>query len=179
VPSGAAVRRYAQAVFEIADEQGTLDRWERDLKALADAFGDPFVAAFFDNPQIPASEKRATADRLLGPAGQHLTRNLAGLLIERGRFNMMPRLYAAYHDLMLEREGIAVGEVTTAVPLNDDELAMVRRRLGAIVGKDVEVRAVVDPRIIGGIVARVGDQLIDGSVLNQLRRLREQLVAGR
>ena len=177
MPSGAAVRRYAQAVFEMADEQGTLDRWERDLQVLADAFGEPAVAAYFDNPQVPASQKVETANQLLGPQAQPLARNLVGLLIARGRIRSLPQIYADFHDRMLERQGIAVGEVTTAVPLGPEELALVRRRLGAVVGKDVEIRAVVDPDIIGGIVARVGDQLIDGSVIGQLRKLRERLAA--
>jgi F-type H+-transporting ATPase subunit delta len=177
VPSGAAVRRYAQAVFEMADEQGTLDRWERDLKALAEAFNDPAVAVYFDSPQVPASQKLETANKLLGAGAQPLARNLVGLLIERGRIRLLPQIYTAFHDRMLERQGIAVGEVTTAVPLGPEELELVRQRLGAVIGKDVEVRAVVDPDIIGGIVARVGDQLIDGSVIGQLRKLRERLVA--
>ena len=80
---------------------------------------------------------------------------------------------------MLERRGIAVAYVTTAVPLNEEEQAAVQRRLGALIGKQIELRAEVDPNIIGGIVARVGDQLIDGSVLNQLRRLRERLITER
>lgn len=179
MPSGAAIRRYAQAVFEMADQQGTLDAWERDLGALASAFEDPQVAAFFDSPQITASQKRAAADEILGPGGQALARNLVGLLIERRRIGALPQLYTAFHDQMLERQGVAVGEVTTAVPLGPEELALVRQRLGAMLGKDVEVRAVVDPEIIGGIVARVGDQLIDGSVIGQLRKLRERLVAQR
>lgn len=179
MPSGAAIRRYAQAVFEMADQQGTLDAWERDLGALASAFEDPQVAAFFDSPQITASQKRAAADEILGPGGQALARNLVGLLIERRRIGALPQLYTAFHDQMLERQGVAVGEVTTAVPLGPEELALVRQRLGAMLGKDVEVRAVVDPDIIGGIVARVGDQLIDGSVIGQLRKLRERLVAQR
>jgi F-type H+-transporting ATPase subunit delta len=179
VPSGTAARRYAQAVFEIADEQGTLDRWERDLSVLADAFGDPMVAAFFDNPQVPNARKRDIVAQLLGPEGQQLTRNFAGLLIERGRFGAIRQVYNAYHDQVLARQGIAVGDVTTAVPLNDAELAVVRDRLSTIVGKHVEVRATVDPSIIGGIIARVDDQLIDGSVTNQLRKLRERLVARR
>jgi F-type H+-transporting ATPase subunit delta len=179
VPSGAAIRRYAQAVFEMADQQGTLDAWERDLSALASAFENPQVAAFFQSPQITTSQKRAAADEIIGPAGQPLSRNLIGLLIERGRIGALPQLYATFHDRMLERQGIAVGEVTTAVPLGPEELALVRQRLGALLGKEIEVRTVVDPNIIGGIVARVGDQLIDGSVIGQLRKLRERLVAQR
>jgi F-type H+-transporting ATPase subunit delta len=179
VPSGAAIRRYAQAVFEMADQQGSLDAWERDLSALANAFENPQIAAFFASPQITASQKRAAADEIIGPAGQPLARNLIGLLIERRRIGALPQLYAAFHDRMLERQGIAVGEVTTAVPLGPQELALVRQRLGSLLGKEIEIRTVVDPNIIGGIVARVGDQLIDGSVIGQLRKLRERLVAQR
>lgn len=179
MPSGGAIRRYAQAVFEMADQQGTLDQWERDLRALDDAFRNPQVAAFFDSPQITASQKRATADQILGPEAQQLTRNLIGLLIERGRIGALPQLYVSFHDRMLERQGIAVGEVTTAVPLGPEEMAVVGQRLKAMLGKEIEIRAVVDPDIIGGIVARVGDELIDGSVIGQLRKLRERLVAQR
>ncbi len=177
MPSGAAVRRYAQAVFEMADEQGTLDQWERDLGALAGAFDDPAVASYFESPQIPAGQKRDTANQLLGAGALPVSRNLVALLIERGRIRYLPQIYQNFHDRMLERQGIAVGEVTTAVPLGPEELALVRQRLGAVVGKEIEIRASVDPQIIGGIVARVGDQLIDGSVIGQLRKLRERLTA--
>lgn len=176
MPSGAAVRRYAQAVFEMADEQGTLDRWEADLGRLAQAFAEPTVAAYFDSPQVPAHDKVTAANELLGPEAQPLARNLVALLIERGRIRILPRIYQDFHDRRLERQGIAVGEVTTAVPLSQEELALVRQRLGVLVGKDVELRSHVDPAIIGGIVARVGDQLIDGSVIGQLQKLRERLV---
>ena len=161
----------------MADEQGTLDRWERDLSALAGAFAEPAVANYFESPQVPTSQKRETANQLLGAEAQPLARNLVGLLIERGRIRYLPQIYQAFHDRMLDRQGIAVGEVTTAVPLGPEELALVRQRLGAVVGKDIEIRASVDPTIIGGIVARVGDQLIDGSVIGQLRKLRERLVS--
>ena len=179
MPSGVAARRYAQAVFAMADRAGTLDRWERDLPSLADAFGDPLLATVVASPRTPEAEKRSTSQRLLGTDAEPLVLNMASLLIERGRLGMLPALYAAFRELMLERRGIAVAYVTTAVPLNEEEQAAVQRRLGALVGKQIELRAEVDPNIIGGIVARVGDQLIDGSVINQLRRLRERLITER
>ena len=177
MPSGAAVRRYAQAVFELADEQGTLDRWERDLRSLAEAFQDPMVVTYFDSPQVSAGQKIATADQIIGPEAQLLMRNLVGLLIERRRIRDVPQVYNLFHDRLLERQGIAVGEVTTAVPLSPEETELVRQRLGQVVGKRVEIRTTVDPEIIGGIVARIGDELIDGSVIGQLRKLRARLVA--
>lgn len=178
--SGTAARRYAQAVFEMADGAGALDRWERDLDRLANALSDPDLATFFESPQIPAADKRETVRRLLGEQGQPLALNLAGLLIERGRFGMVPRLYAEFHSLLLARRGVAVAEVTTAVPLTDIELNVVRGRLLAITGdRDIELRPRVDESIIGGIIVRIGDQLIDGSVTSRLRRLRDQLAARR
>lgn len=179
MPSGTAARRYAQAVFEMADEQGTLDRWERDLRILAGAFNDESVANFLASPQIPNQEKRRTVQSLLGAEGQPLTLNLVGLLIERGRFGQLPQIYRVFHDMLLERRGIAVGDLTTAVPLGPEELALVRTRLFELLGKEVELRTTVDPSIIGGIIVRVGDQLIDGSVTSQLLKLRERLAARR
>lgn len=179
MPSGVAARRYAQAVFEMADQAGTLDRWERDLRRLADAFGDPAVAAFFASPKAPSEQKHTLARNLLGPEAEPLVLNLAGLLIERGRVALLPQLYAAFEELLLARRGIALGDVTTAIPLNDEERAAVRQRLKALLGKEVQVRAHVDPEIIGGIIVRVGDQLIDGSVISRLRALRERLVTAR
>src|SRR3712207_1753519 len=161
----------------MADQQGSLDAWERDLRALAEAFADPQVAAFFGSPQIASSQKRGAAAQTLGPQPRQLTRTLMGLLIERAGTGAPRQLYPAFHDRLLERQGIVIGEVTTAVPLGPEELALVRQRLAALLGKEVEIRTVVDPEIIGGIVARVGDQLIDGSVIGQLRKLRERLVA--
>lgn len=177
MPSGVAVRRYAQAVFEMADEQGTLDRWERDLRSLAGAFNDPMFATYFDSPQVSAEQKLTTAEQILGPEAQPLMRNFVGLLIEHQRIRLLPQIYHVFHDRLLERQGIAVGEVTTAVPLGPEELELVRQRLGEVVGKQIEIRTTVDPEIIGGIVARIGDELIDGSVIGQLRKLRARLVA--
>jgi F-type H+-transporting ATPase subunit delta len=78
-----------------------------------------------------------------------------------------------------EHRGVAVAEVTTAVPLDAAEADDVSRRLGALIGKRIELRTQVDPSIIGGIIARVGDYLIDGSVTGQLSRLRSRLSEGR
>lgn len=175
--SGVAARRYAQAVFELGDAAGTLERWERDLSRVVEALDDPGIAAFFASPKSPAARKREIVAQILGPGGEPLVANLVGLLIERGRLAMLPLLYADFHELLLARQGIAVGDITTAIPLGPEELAAVRSRLKVLVGKEVELRPHVDPEIIGGIVVRIGDSLIDGSVTSQLRRLRARLVS--
>ena len=174
--ASAAAKRYAQAVLGLAKERGTLDAWQRDLKLLNDAMADPTVAAFLASPNVSEANKVQLVDYILAQA-QPEARNLAHLLIERQRIGVVPDLYRIYIEAVLAERGIAVAEVTTAEPLTIEEQQAVRAQLARIVGKEVELQMRTDPSIIGGIVARVGDQLIDGSVVNQLRRLRARLAA--
>src|SRR5690606_26845445 len=105
-------------------------------------------------------------------------RNLVRLLIHRQRFDQIPNILEALEEMVLNARGIAIADVTTAVPLTDQERQAVSARLANIVGSQIEMREHVDQAIIGGIVARVGDQLIDGSVRTQLRDLRAALSRG-
>jgi F-type H+-transporting ATPase subunit delta len=173
--SGAA-KRYAQAVFSLAKERGTLDRWSEDLAILNQVMADQAAETYVKNPNVSATDKQALLDKVLAN-GQPEARNLAQLLIQRQRLNIIPDLVRIYNDAVLAERGIAVAEVTTAEPLGPNEQEIVRAKLNQLIGKEIELRLHTDPSIIGGIVARVGDQLIDGSVINQLRRLRARLMA--
>jgi F-type H+-transporting ATPase subunit delta len=99
------------------------------------------------------------------------------MLLERRRLSSVPEIFEQYQALVLKEKGIVIADVTTAVPLDAAGEAMIGKQLSELVGKDVEVRTQVDPAIIGGMVARIGDNLIDGSVSNQLRRLHERLTS--
>lgn len=173
--SGAA-KRYAQAVIDLAKEQGTLDAWHDDLARLDDVMRDPAAASYFANPGVATAEKRAGLDQIMAQARPE-TGNLIRLLLERGRLEIVPDLVRLFEEGMRAERGIAVAEVTTAEPLAEDEQAMVRERLGRMLDKQIELRLTVDPEIIGGLVARVGDMLIDGSVISRLRQLRARLAA--
>jgi F-type H+-transporting ATPase subunit delta len=173
--SGAA-KRYAQAAFELAKAQGTLDVWERDLGRLLAAMQNPTVHEFFDNPAIPDDAKRQAIGTLLPADADTYVRNLALLMLERGRLELLPAAVETFHDLVLEDRGIAIANITTAIELQPDELQQVVAQLGQIVGKEISPRTFVDPSIIGGVLVHVGDTLIDGSVRTQLVRLREQMV---
>jgi F-type H+-transporting ATPase subunit delta len=175
VASGAA-KRYAQAVLELAKERGTLDAWHADLARLNELMSAPQAAGFFANPNVPDERKNEVLRQVLAGA-QPEVHNFVRLLAERGRLQDVPQIFALYEDGLRAERGIVVAEVTTAEPLGPIEQELVRERLANLVGRQVEIRSRVDPEIIGGIVARVGDQLIDGSVINQLRRLRARLAA--
>ena len=168
-------KRYAQAVFDIATEEQAHEQWLGDLSTLASAASDPLGGEFFSAPNIPQASKRQMLDTLLPGEIRQEVRNLGYMLIERRRFEILPDMLEVYRDLMLDAQGIAIAEVTTAVELTAEEREQVKSQLKSIVGKDIELRTHVDPAMIGGLVARIGDQLIDASVTTQLRHLRSSL----
>lgn len=168
-------KRYAQAVFELASDADTRDQWLDDLTTLANVAEDPVAGDFIASPNVSATRKREVLDQLLPGDGKQHVRNLAYMLIDRNRFEITPAMLEVYRDLLLESQGIAIADVTTAVELTASEQQQVRDQLGKIVGRTIELRLRVDPAIIGGLVARIGDQLIDGSVLTQLRNMRAAL----
>lgn len=172
-----AAKRYAQAAFDIARDHGTLDAWEKDLQHLRGVLSDPMVAGFFESPAVSEEAKRKALGSILPDDAQQHVRNLALLLLDRGRIGQLDQVVQVFEELLLEERGIAIADVTTAVELTPEEAAEVRAQLSRIIGKQVEIRPRVDPAIIGGVVVRVGDTLIDGSVQTQLNQLRERLAS--
>ena len=170
--SRGVAKRYAQAVFSLASEDNSHDQWLAALTRLANAAEDPTTGGFFVSPNVSVDQKRTALQSLLPGAEYTNARNLAYMLVERHRFDSVPLMLEVYRDLVLESRGIAIADVTTAVEMTPAERAKVSEGLKKIVGRDIELRASVDPDIIGGMVARVGDRLVDGSVVSQLNRLR-------
>lgn len=168
-------KRYAQAVFDLARESNSVDAWLAQLTRLAGIANDDVAGAFFTSPSVDTADKHAAITTFLPGAENQEARNLALLLIQRRRFDILPDILEVFEGLVLESQGIAVADVTTAVQLSDAEQAEVAQRLSSMIGQRVQVRTKVDPSIIGGIVARVGDRLIDGSVESQLRSLRARV----
>ena len=171
-----ATKRYVQAIVEIARETQSFDAWERDLQRLGAMASDQQTAAFLQNPSVQIAEKKKAVDVILKNA-QPEARTLAYLLIDRQRTGIIPDLVDAFNEAVLAEKGIVMADVTTAEPLDDKMQAAVRERIGQLVGKKVELRMHTDPEIIGGLIARIGDEVIDGSVQARLRRLRTRLKA--
>jgi F-type H+-transporting ATPase subunit delta len=176
-PSTAA-RRYAEAAFELADRDGSHDRWDEDLRLAGEIVADERVAHILDNPAVPLARRekvlRDLFDKRLTPVALNLTR----LLVQRGRIEILPAVAAEYGRLHDAAQGIVAATVTSAAPLHADETAAIKARVEAMTGKSVRLVAAVDPDLIGGLTVRVGDRLIDASVRGRLERLRDQLVAG-
>jgi F-type H+-transporting ATPase subunit delta len=170
-----AAKRYGQAAFDVAKEHDLVDQWETDFTMISEILGDPGMMEYFQSPAVPRQSKQATLTQMLPNENQVLLRNLLLLLLERRRFHQVHDVAEVFLQLVLEERGIAVARVTTAVELTADEQSLVRNRLSAILGKNVEILTHVNPEIIGGIVAQIGDDLFDGSVRTQLVALRRRL----
>jgi F-type H+-transporting ATPase subunit delta len=176
--ASSAAKRYAQAVFSLAKEKDTLDAWQSDLALLDNIVQDHQIVTYLTNPTITSDKKVNAIESSLNSNVQPETRNLVKMLIERDRAALIPEIREIFDDEVRAERGVAVATVTTADPLSDAERDLVRSKLESLTGKNVELSLKVDPEIIGGIVIRIGDQVIDGSVRNKLERLRARLVAG-
>lgn len=170
----AHARRYAQAVFEIAQEQKGLERWQSDLEKIAAVAGDAELLAVLESPKLRFEDKaRLLSEGLQGM--DPLALNLVYLLITRGRLDIIADIADEYQRLLDSYHGIERAEVTTAIPLGDEAKQKLTGYLSAIVDKRVSLRAETDPGIIGGITVRIGGKLLDGSTRSKLVALKREL----
>ncbi len=171
-----AARRYGEAAFQIARDGGTEERWSEGLSLMAAVFSDSEIAALMQEARISTTDKIGLAEKALAGVDP-LVLNLARLLVHRGRTALASQIAEAFQELADAERGIAHALVTTVVPLSGDETKAVAEKLSEISDQQVVVETEVDERIIGGLVARIGDKLIDGSTRSRLlalkRRLRE------
>ncbi len=173
-----AAKRYAEAAYLIATQDGKLDAWSDGLAAMAGLFGDEQASLLFQSTRVSAAEKIKIADTALAGADP-LVLNLARLLLRRGRTALGPQIAEAFQGLVDAAKGISHALVTSAVPIAGDDLKAVEQRLREITGGAVVLETRVDESILGGLVVRIGDRLIDGSTINKLRALKRQLAGAR
>jgi F-type H+-transporting ATPase subunit delta len=173
-----AARRYAEAAFEIALRDESLDQWLRDLELAAQLVGDERVSRIVDDPSLPPESRTRLLDKLFTGRVSRPAANLVGVLGRRSRLELLSAIALEYRRLVHRHRGIVEAVVTSAAPLSPQESAAVRERVVAMTGAQVELEETVDPDLIGGLTVRVGDHLLDASVRGRLERLRDQLVAG-
>ncbi len=173
-----AARRYAEAAFELAQRDDTVEAWRAELDAAAAIAADERIVHMLANPAVAFETRLDIAGSTFGRVVGQPVLNLIGLLIRRGRIDQLPRVAAEFNRLDNARQGITPATATSAAPLTPDEVRAVTARMEQFTGGRVELDLQVDPSLLGGLVVRVGDRLIDGSVRGRLERLRNQLVSG-
>ena len=165
-------RRYAEAAFEIAERDDSMEAWMAALAIAEERLVDPEVTRLLSNPSVPATSRVEVLERILGDDVTGAQRNLFSLMVRRGRFEQLPAVIREFRRLYRLREGIVLATVTSAAALDVAEIQALQTRLEATTGKRIELSQEVDPELLGGVQVRVGDQLIDGSVAGRLERLR-------
>ncbi|MGH2478287.1 MAG: ATP synthase F1 subunit delta [Ktedonobacteraceae bacterium] len=175
---GAIARRYAEAMFGLALKQNTLDRTLEDVQGLARLFSKHTLAYLLREPKVPAQRKETVLREALSARVLPTSLNLALLIVQRGLVDLMPNIAKELERMALDHKNQAVAEVTTAAPMDDKQQILVKQALEQRTGKTILLQTKVNPEILGGVVARVGDQVIDCSVQQRLQALKRQLLNG-
>jgi F-type H+-transporting ATPase subunit delta len=173
----AVVRRYAQALFDSARKQGVVDQVEDELKTVDQTLrAVPRLARVLRAPTIPRAQKKELLQKAFGARVGQLTSRFLALAVERRRETILGEIYGEYQRLANEARNILPVQVTAAVPLTDPERAALATALSNRTGKNVTLEVDVDPEIMGGLMLRMGDTVIDGSVRSRLKQLRSRLL---
>ena len=167
---------YARGLFEIARAEGTLDEVEDELFRFARSYesSDALRGALTDE-LIPAERRQAIVEDLLGGKATSTTTQLVSLVVGSGRGRELPAIIDRLVARASSSKDLEVAEVRSAVPLTDDQKTRLAAALANATGKQVNLKAIVDPSVLGGIVATVGDTVIDGSVRTRIDQLKSRL----
>ena len=173
-----SARRYAQALFLIAEENSDQDQWLADLEVLASSSRNPDFIAFIDSPKIENVKKIEVLKEAFSKSISDLALNLVSLLATRNYVASLSSIADAFQELVDSEKGVERAEIVSAVKLTDGQEKGVVDKLTQMVGKELSVTTYVDESILGGYLARVGDRLLDGSVKTQLEDMRRELLRG-
>lgn len=171
-------RRYAKALFELATEAGTLDLVVTELARFAAAFeSNPDLDRALSNPLVAIDAKRAILNDLATALNvSQVTKHTVLLLGDRRRAHVLPAIARSLAELADKKKGIVRAEVTSAVNLPDSYYERLKGQLERVTGKKITIDRRIDPTILGGVVARIGDRIFDGSLQSRLSEVRQHLL---
>ncbi len=164
-------RPYAQAAFSLASETNALPVWAEMLKLASAVVADPKVHEALDNPKLSAGDKVALFLSICGDKLNAEGRSFVRVLVESGRIGLLPEIRQIFDTLKDDADGVARAQISSAFPVTDSELAVLKAALEKRFGKRIETSVVVDPELIGGATIVVGDTVIDGSVRGELQAM--------
>jgi F-type H+-transporting ATPase subunit delta len=175
--TGSLARRYARAILEIGTANGNLDKLGADLRSLAKAMRESTeLVTALTNPAIRRADRRRVIDGLLQAIGaEPLSKNLVYLLLDGERLSSVEAISREVDAMIEARSGRMSAELTSARPLDAGQLSQIITALEKLSGKKVAVTRREDPDLLGGVVAKLGDTVYDGSLRTQLRTLRDEL----
>ena len=176
--NAATLESYAQALLELADSRGVIDQTAEDVAGIAQVIqGDATFAQYLADPSVGHAERDALIDRVFAGRTSELLVAYLKLVNTKDRLGEFPGIAKAFKDLLDKRAGNITVDVTVAQALEPDALENVRQQLSGKLNKNVSVNQKVDDSIIGGVILKIGDSLIDGSVKAQLQAMKKRLMA--
>lgn len=175
--SRSSARRYAEAAFQLGERDDDADAWREALTAASEILSGGDVSRVLADPAIPLEDRMQVVERIMGGRIGERPLNLIRLLLRRGRVDLLPAVAREFRRLHDRRSGITQALVISAAALDEEEMTALRERLAQMTGARMEMTFQIDPSILGGVVVRLGDRLIDGSVRGRLERLRDKLAA--
>ena len=179
--SSASAVRYARALFDVALKESDPSRVEQELSTItALVKGHPELQNVLESPGVPPMAKKAVVEALIA-RGQFIPSvgKLLVMLAERDRLTLLDGVLEAFRGRLREQQRVLEAEVTTAIPLEPEQQAALQQRLSAATARQVTVTTKVDPALIGGVVARIGSTVYDGSLATQLVKLKGRLAENR
>jgi len=169
-------RRYAEAFFAIAQEQKKIDEYQKELGEVVDTImSNEDLKAFMFHVLVPPEEKKQVIAQLFSHAVSDSTIRFLNLVMDKRRANYLKVIFEEYQAMADVSRNILKAEVTSAMVVNEQDIAELEKALSAATGKMVRVNLTVDPSLIGGVKVRVGDRVIDASVVKKLDMLRSSL----
>ena len=170
------VDAFATAMLEVARVSGQLSGVEDDLFRFARTFeGSDDLRMALTDPQLPIERRISVIEQLMGDKALQTSTALVSMVVATGQSSELPAIVGRFVELAASERDREVAEVRSAIPLDDAQIARLAEALGKATGKTVEVKVIVDPTVLGGIVARVGDTVIDGTVRHRIDEMKEQL----
>jgi F-type H+-transporting ATPase subunit delta len=167
---------YAAALFEVAKAEGSLDTVEDELFKVARTLeANEELRATLSDAAIPVERRQQIVESLLGGKASPITTALVSFVVGAGRSKNLPEIIDKLVARAAQERHEAVAEVRTAYPIDEERRERLAEVLGKATGKHVTVKVVIDPSVLGGVVARVGDTVIDGTIRHRLEQLRESL----
>lgn len=175
-----AAPKYAQALFELGERDGKLDFFSAQLKTVAELFASHAeLRQIMFYPQVPAEVKKDTLQKVFGQDLDKMIMNFLMLLVDRRRISGIGQIWHEFRQRVNAVNNVEEAEVITAVPLAEMTKAALQQKLSEISGKSIVLHTKINPSIVGGVVVRIGDKLIDGSVLRQLADIRHELTSSK
>ena len=170
------VHGYAQALFNVVRAEGELDRVEDELYRFGKVLeSNHELKQALSDKSIDKEQREKVLQELLADKVSPHTLGLLDFIVAQGRARQLPQILSELSAMAAEERHAVVGEVRSAVPLDADQRKKLAKALSQATGKRVEVKVIVDPSLIGGVFAKIGDTIIDGSVQRRLQQLREQV----